>query len=130
LPISHAFDRLAAQPDRGIHAGRTQVHKALRHRQIRIARELLDGPCGRSTHREERAERMPKHVNALPNVRPLGGQSHPVLRDLPRERHPIRLTEHAPTPQMAMISGPNAPAIVTIVLASGTSPASMRANAR
>jgi hypothetical protein len=31
--------------------------------------ELLNGPCGRPTHRHVRTERVPKNVNARPDVR-------------------------------------------------------------
>src|SRR5215471_11630623 len=42
--------------------GRAQVHVALRRAEILMAGELLDGPNGRTTHRQMRAECVTKDV--------------------------------------------------------------------
>ena len=56
-----------------------------------------------AAHRQVRAERVTENVDPFPDIRPFRREPHPVLHDLPRERLPIVLTQHAPAVQMAMI---------------------------
>ena len=53
------------QPDRVFRCCGTQVHLALRGREIRVPGELLDGTRGRPLHRQMRAERVPQDLHAL-----------------------------------------------------------------
>ena len=53
------------QPDRVFRCRRTQVHVALRRRQVRVSGHLLDGPRRRALHRQVRTERVPQDVHAL-----------------------------------------------------------------
>lgn len=56
--------RLLEEPDRGVECGRTEVHVALRHRQILVPGELLNRARRCAPHRQMRAERVPKDVHA------------------------------------------------------------------
>lgn len=73
---------LLQQPDRAVERGRAKVHIALRHRQVHVPGELLDCSCGRSTHRQMRAERVTeeaKYAQTI-NVRAdLGGVGWEVI---------------------------------------------------
>ena len=53
------------QQSNRIHRVRTQVHVALRGREITMPSKLLDGPCWRSAHRQMRAERVTQDVRAI-----------------------------------------------------------------
>ena len=53
------------QSDRVFRRRRTQVHVALRRRQVRMSGELLNRSCRRALHRQVRTERVPQDVDAL-----------------------------------------------------------------
>ena len=53
------------QPNRALDRRGTEMHVALRRREILVARELLNGSCSRATHRQMRAERVAKDVRPL-----------------------------------------------------------------
>ncbi len=73
--VSKLFDTLDAdlasveQADRVFRCRPTQVHVALRRREVRVAGQLLDGPCRGSLHPQVRTERVPKDVHALVDSR-------------------------------------------------------------
>ena len=53
------------QPDRVFRCRGTQVHVALRRRQVRMTSELLDRSRRRALHRQVRTERVPQDMHAL-----------------------------------------------------------------
>jgi hypothetical protein len=57
--VVSGFSRTFEQPNRRVERCRAQVHVSLRRLEVLMSGELLDGPCGRSTHRQMRTERVP-----------------------------------------------------------------------
>ena len=60
---------VSKQPNGCIERRRTQVHVALRRRQVLMSGQLLNRPRWGSTHRQVRTERVPQDVNARLNFR-------------------------------------------------------------
>ena len=56
-PVQSTADRVSNR------AAETQVHVALRRRQVRMAGQFLDGPCRRALDRPMRTERVPQDVH-------------------------------------------------------------------
>jgi hypothetical protein len=83
------------QPDCVFRCRRTQMHVALRRRQVCVAGQLLDGPRRRALHRQVRTERVPQDMDALLDTRDaLGaadGSNHAMrVIDDPSGKHSTR----------------------------------------
>ena len=50
----------------GFQRCRTQVHISLRHRQVFVSCQLLNGSCWSAPHGEMRAKRMTQQMHAMP----------------------------------------------------------------
>jgi hypothetical protein len=66
--------------------------------------ELLNGPGGRPTHGQVRTERVPKDMDARPNVRPPRGAAHHHLDDLLRERRAFVVAQDPRATQMPFLT--------------------------
>jgi hypothetical protein len=53
------------ESNRTLDRGWAEVHVPLRRREVLMSGKFLDGPCRRPTHRQMRAERVSKDVDAL-----------------------------------------------------------------
>jgi hypothetical protein len=80
------------------------VHIPLRLPEILVARELLNGSHGRSTHREMRTERVPKDVDTWLHVRAPGASPQHPLDHLLRERSSLSVTQHSRSSQMMALA--------------------------
>ena len=87
------------QPNRILRRGRTQVHVALRGREIRVPRELLDGARRRASHRQVRTERVPQDVGP-PKL-------EPPKEKKPKQKHASLAS--APTRADQQVDRPAAP---------------------
>src|SRR5712675_1913554 len=68
-----------------------------------MACQFLDGPPRRSARCQMRAERVPKDMDALADIRAPSGAKHPRLHELPSQRLPIVVTEHARSTQVSVL---------------------------
>ena len=59
-----------AQPDGRPERSGADVHAPLRRREVLMPRQFLNGPRGRSAHRQVRAERVPEDVHPRPRMCP------------------------------------------------------------
>jgi hypothetical protein len=103
LPRSVDMSRRIKQLNRGVERCGTQMHVSLRHAELAVSSKFLDGPCRRATHRQVRAERVTKDVDAVPHVRVLGGELNLRLNDLSRERPAIGFAQNPRSAQVPML---------------------------
>ena len=92
------------QLNRGVERCGAEMHVPLRHAELAVSGELLDGPCRRATHRQVRTECVAKDVDAVPHVRVFRGELHFRLHDLPGERLAVRFAQDSEAAQVAVLS--------------------------
>ena len=77
------------------------MHVALRRCQVRVARQLLDGPRRRAIHRQVRTERVPQDVYALLDAGDALGATDRFDHAIARDRRSIRQAQHALASEMS-----------------------------
>jgi hypothetical protein len=79
------------------------MHVTLRHRQVLMPHQFLNGPPRCAVHHQMRAERVTQDVNSSRHVCPPRGSSHSAPRGLPRKGPPVVLAQHTSTAQMTIV---------------------------